>query len=103
MARGGRAEAPGPHSDVNFRLDQKKANFKVAFASREMQWSFSTEEKQKNQLAQTGYRFIKTITLIRAVAITRRPSLPHQRCTAAKNGKLQGGLREQPDAVEFLH
>ncbi len=57
--RGGRAEAPGPRSDVSFRLDQKTGNFKVAIFSRLMQWSPLTEEKQKNQLAQTEFRFIK--------------------------------------------
>ena len=30
-----------------------------------MQWSQSTEEKQKNELAQTEFRFIKTINVIR--------------------------------------
>jgi hypothetical protein len=59
MVRGGRAEAPGPRSDVSFRLDQKTGNFKVAIDSRLMQWSVLTEEKQKNQLAQTEFRFIK--------------------------------------------
>jgi hypothetical protein len=62
MVRGGRAEAPAPRSDVSFRLDQKTGNFKAAIASRAMQWSVLTEEKQKNQLAQTGFRFIKTTT-----------------------------------------
>jgi len=38
---------------VSFRLDQKTANFKVAIASRPMQWSTFTEGNQKNQLAQT--------------------------------------------------
>ena len=65
MVIGGRAEAPVPRSDVSFRLDQKTGNFKVAGASRQMQWSFSTEEKQKNELAQTEFRFIKTITIIK--------------------------------------
>jgi hypothetical protein len=87
MARGGRAGAPGPRGDVSFRLDQKTANFKVAIVSRVMQWSFLTEEKQKNELAQAEFRFIKTI-IIRRVAITRRPSPLYQRCTAAKDGKL---------------
>jgi hypothetical protein len=32
-------------------LQQNTANFKVTFASRPMQWSPLTEEKQKNQLA----------------------------------------------------
>ena len=52
MVRGGRAEAPAC-SDVSFRLDQKTGNFKVAIASRPMQWSAFTEGKQKNQLAET--------------------------------------------------
>jgi hypothetical protein len=66
MVRGGRAEAPVHRSDVSFRLDQKTANFKAkAFSeSRAMQWSPSTEEKQKNQLAQTEFRFIKTIMMM---------------------------------------
>jgi hypothetical protein len=65
MVRGGRAEAPVPRSDVSFRLDQKTANFKAAIGSRPMQWSALTEENQQNQLAQTEFRFIKTIIKIR--------------------------------------
>ena len=65
MVRGGRAEAPVLRSDVSFRLDQKTANFKVAIESRPMQWSALTEEKQKNQLAQTEFRFMKTIITMR--------------------------------------
>ncbi len=57
MVRGGRAEAPVPRSDVSFRLDQKTGNFKASIAP--MQWSALTEEKLKNQLAQTEFRFIK--------------------------------------------
>ena len=64
MVRGGRAEAP-PRSDVSFRLDQKTGNFKVAKLSRAMQWSVLTEGKQKNELARTQFRFIKTIIIIR--------------------------------------
>ncbi len=65
MVRGGRAEALGPRSDVSFELDQKTGNFKVAIESRAMQWSALTEEKQKNQLAQTEFRFIQTIIIVR--------------------------------------
>jgi hypothetical protein len=64
MVRGGRAEAPGPRSDVSFRLDQKTGNFNGAKHGSLMQWSL-TEGKQKNELAQTEYRFIKTIIIIR--------------------------------------
>ncbi len=66
MVRGGRGEAPVnvPRSDVSFRLDQKTGNFKVATVSRGMQWSALTEEKQKNELAQKEFRFIKTIIMI---------------------------------------
>ena len=59
MVRGGRAEAPVPRSDVSVRLDQKTGHFKVASESREMQWSDLTEEKKKNEHAQTEFRFIK--------------------------------------------
>ena len=65
MVRGGRVEAPVPRSDVSFRLDQKTGDFKVAVLSREMQWSALTEGKQKNELAQKEFRFIKTIIIIR--------------------------------------
>ena len=65
MVRGGRAEAPAPRSDVSFRLDQKTGDFKVAKPSREMQRSLLTEGKQKNELEQEEFRFIKTITIIR--------------------------------------
>jgi hypothetical protein len=64
MVRGGRAEAP-PRSDVSIRLDQKTGNFKVAVVSREMQWSPFTEQKQKNELAQKEFRFIKIMMIIR--------------------------------------
>jgi hypothetical protein len=64
MVREERAEAHAvPRSDVSFRLHQKTGNFKAAPRSREMQWSVLTEKKQKNQLAQTKFRFIKAITL----------------------------------------
>ncbi len=36
---------------ISVALQQKTANFKVAPASRPMQWSVLTEKKQKNQLA----------------------------------------------------
>ena len=65
MVRGGRAEAPGPRSDVSFRLHQKTGNFKVAIVSRVIQWSALTEGKQKNELAQKEFRFIKTIILMK--------------------------------------
>jgi hypothetical protein len=67
-----------------------------------MQWSFFTEEKRKNQLAQTEFRFIKTTIIKRAAAITRCPPPPHQRYTAAKDGKFQGCHPKQSNAVEFV-
>ena len=36
---------------ISVALQQKTANFKAAFLSRQMQWSVLTEEKQKNELA----------------------------------------------------
>jgi hypothetical protein len=48
---------------ISVALQQKMANFKVAPTSRVMQWSLFTEVKQKNELAQTQFRFIKTITM----------------------------------------
>ena len=66
MVRGGRAKAPVPCSDVSFRLDQKTGTFKVTTGSTQMQWSLLPEEKQKNELAQKEFRFIKTIIIIRA-------------------------------------
>jgi hypothetical protein len=47
---------------ISVALQQKTANFKVATPSRGMQWSALTEGKQKNELAQKEFRFIKTIT-----------------------------------------
>jgi hypothetical protein len=67
-----------------------------------MQWSLTTEEKQQNQLVQAEFHFITTRVTIKAAAITRYPSPPHQRCTGAKDGKFQGGLFEQSNAVEFV-
>jgi hypothetical protein len=46
-----------PH--ISVALQQKTANFSVAKGSSIMQWSATTEEKQKNQLAQTEFHFIK--------------------------------------------
>jgi hypothetical protein len=43
-----------PHSlrlHISVALQQKTGNFKTAFASRAMKWSFLTERKQNNQLA----------------------------------------------------
>jgi hypothetical protein len=65
MVREGRAEEPAPRSDVSFRLHQKTGNFKAAIDSRVNQWGQSTEGKQKNELAQKEFRFIKIITIIR--------------------------------------
>ena len=65
MVRGGRAEAQVRRSDVSFRLDQKTGNFKLAIVSRANQWSLLTEQKQKNELAQKEFRFIKIMMIIR--------------------------------------
>ena len=35
---------------ISVALQQKTANFKAAFPSRAMQWSVTTEEKQKDEL-----------------------------------------------------
>ena len=48
---------------ISVALQQKTGNFKVTTASREMQWSALTEEKQKNQLSHAEFRFIKTIII----------------------------------------
>ena len=44
---------------ISVALQQKTGNFKAAIRSGLMQWRALTEEKQKNQLAQTEFRFIK--------------------------------------------
>jgi dipeptide/tripeptide permease len=49
---------------ISVALQQKTGNFKMAVLSRQMQWSAMTEEKQKDELAQKEFRFIKTITII---------------------------------------
>ncbi len=101
MVRWGRgAEAHAHGSDVSFRLDQETGNFKVTFAGRPMQWSGLAEEKQKNQIAQTEFRFKKTIIIRKAAAITRGHLPPHQRYTRVKDGKFQGGHSQQSDAME---
>jgi hypothetical protein len=58
----------------------------VAIASRAMQRSLLPEEKQKNELAQKEFRFIKAIIIILRRAITLHPSPLYQICTAAKDG-----------------
>jgi hypothetical protein len=92
MARGGRAEAPVPRSDVSFRLDQKTAKFKAALESRLMQRSQLTEEKQKNELEQTKFRFIQITIIRRAGGIASQSLPPNQRCTAANDGQFQDDL-----------
>ena len=74
---------------ISVALQQKTANFKAAINGGLMQWSALTEEKQKNQLAQAAFRFIKTRIILRAAAITGSLSPLHQRCTAAKDGQRQ--------------
>ena len=49
---------------ISIALQQKTGNFKVAITSREMQWGPLPEGKKKNELAQTEFRFIKTIIVI---------------------------------------
>ncbi len=94
---------------ISVALQQKTANFKVAILSRQMQWGASTEIRQKNQLAQTEIRFIKTTInnnntlIVNATAITRSSSPLYQRCTSAKDGKLQGGHSKQSNAVASIH
>ena len=53
----------GPH--IGVALQQQAAGFKVAVLSRVMQWGVLTEEKQKNQRAQSEFRFVKTRTIMR--------------------------------------
>jgi hypothetical protein len=68
-----------------------------------MQCSVLTEERQKNELAQKERRLIKTTTTsTAAAAITLSSSPAHQRCTASKDGKFQGGHFQQINAVEFV-
>ncbi len=50
---------------ISVTLQQNTANFKVAIASRQTQWSVLTEGKQKNELVQKKCRFIKTIMITR--------------------------------------
>ena len=84
----------GPH--ISVVLEQKTANFKVAIPNGQKQWSHQTAEKQPNQLA----RFIKTIITMKAAAITCSLAA-HQRCTGAKDGKLQGGHGKQTNVMEW--
>jgi hypothetical protein len=53
-------------------------------------------------MLQTEFRFIRKIIVMRVAAITRGPSPLSQRYTGAKDGKCQGGLREQSNAVESI-
>jgi hypothetical protein len=47
----GRQLPPGLRLYISIALQQKTANFEVAIAGREMQWSALPEGKQKNELA----------------------------------------------------
>ena len=49
---------------ISVALQQKTGNFKAAIAGRVMQWSPLTEDEQKNELAHTEFRFIKTMIII---------------------------------------
>jgi hypothetical protein len=69
----------------------------MASLSSRMQCSKSSEEKQKNQIAQTEFRFITTKIMMSGVITALVPSI--QRCTAAKDGKFQDGLLWQTKAV----
>ncbi len=51
LIRGGQLPVVVLRVYISVALQQKAGNFKVAIASRQMQWSVLTEEKQKNQLA----------------------------------------------------
>jgi len=77
---------------ISVALQQKTANFKAAIESRHMQWSFSTEEKQKNQLAQTEFRFIKTITIIRKGQLLDVPRLHISVAQQQKTGNFKVAL-----------
>ena len=46
---------------IRVALQQQTAGFKVALPNAAMQWSFLTEEKQKNQLAQTEFHLLQKI------------------------------------------
>jgi hypothetical protein len=78
MVRGGRAEAPGPRSDVSFRLGQKTANFKADIGSRTMQWSATTEERQKESTCANRVSLHKSNNNNKRGAITMCPSPSHQ-------------------------
>jgi hypothetical protein len=86
---------------ISVAQQQKTKNFKVVIASTVVQWSALTEEKERNQRAQTEFRLTQTTIIIRAAAVTIRSSPAHQRCSQAKDGKPQGGLLKQTNAVEW--
>ena len=72
----------------------------MTIESRQMQWSVLTEGKRKNELAnKTEVRFEKTTIIIRGGVITFGPSPLYQRCTAAKDGQLQGDHGQQTKSV----
>jgi hypothetical protein len=71
---------------ISVVLQQKTGNFKVAIVRRVMQRSALTEEKQKNELEQTKFRFIQITIIRRAGAIASQSLPPNQRCTGAKDG-----------------
>jgi hypothetical protein len=56
----------------------------------------------KNELAQKEFCFRKTLVMMKAAAITSCPPPLYHRCTGSKDGKFQGGLLEQKNAVECV-
>ncbi len=73
---------------IGVALQQQAAGFKVAVLSRVMQWGVLTEEKQKNQRAQSEFRFVKTRTIMRR---EKSPSVP----------RIHIGVALQHQAADF--
>ncbi len=76
-----------------------------------MQWSVSTEEKQKNQLAQTEFRFTKTIIIIRGgqllvvlrlyISVTLQQKTANFKAAMESRQMQWSGLTEKKQKNEF--
>jgi hypothetical protein len=81
-----------------------------------MEWSPFTTEKQKNELAQTEFRFFLKNTNNKITQQQQKYERnnhtggvntlcflrPHERCTGAEDGRCQRLLRKQINVMEYL-
>jgi hypothetical protein len=96
------AAAPVPRGDVCFPLEQQVVGFKIACLGTKMQWSLIPENKQVMSNVMTELRLITRATMMKTVRLGKitRTYLPlSPRCSAAADGRFQGGFQKRRDAT----